>query len=56
MSNVYREWANEQRNKLKRLTKIKTAPNKALHGKWTKEQREKAEKLLKSWTHQKKSN
>lgn len=55
MSNVYREWANEQRDKLKRLTKIKTAPNKALHGKWNKEQINKAKKLLDSWlqTHQK---
>lgn len=55
MSNVYREWANEQRDKLKRLTKIKTAPNKALHEKWTKEQVSKAKELLDSWrqTHQK---
>lgn len=58
MSNVYREWANEQRNKTKRLTETKSTSttNKALIGKWTKKQREKAEQLLKSWlqTHQKK--
>ena len=55
MSNVYREWVNEQRDKTKQLT---AAPNKALIGKWTKEQREKAEQLLKSWlqTHQKGNN
>lgn len=51
MSNVYREWANEQRDKMKQFTKTKSTstPNKALIGKWTKEQREKAKKLLDSW-------
>lgn len=54
MSNVYKEWANEQRDNAKQLKT--SAPTKALIGKWTKEQRKKAEQLLKSWTHQKKSN
>jgi hypothetical protein len=53
MSNIYKEWAKEQRDKTKRLT---TAPNKALIGKWTKEQRKKAEQLLNSWLHQKSKN
>lgn len=47
MSNVYKEWVNEQRDKAKQLKT--SAPNKALIGKWTKEQRENAEQLLKSW-------
>ena len=56
MSNVYKEWANEQRDKAKQLKT--SAPNKALIGKWTKEQRENAEQLLKFWlqTYQKGNN
>jgi hypothetical protein len=56
MSNVYKEWANEQHDKTKQLKT--SAPNKALIGKWTKEQREKAEQLLNFWlqTHQKGNN